>query len=478
MAMSDKGKIEKWHQPLTKRYSPVGKCIYCGATTYEQGKNRRLGDEHIIPEGLGGHLLLPEASCKECEAKTSAFEGFCLGRTFGAFRNFLGLPSKRLKDRPTTLPIRINATPENIRLGKVETLEVPVEMYPIMVAILGFRTPRIIRPDIPPGADKMHIHMLEEYPQIDVRLARIAERFGVSHVRLENMAVGNADVMRLMAKIAHGFLVAELGYDGFKPLLKDVILERTTSTSLSPSPEDYVGTVEKNDKTAEQSHEVKREIIDINGTNHHLVRIRLFPSYGFHEYVVVAGVEISNKNEVSPRSDDNPDLSPKADGKKITLGGQPKELLKLADGFYNTAEDMIKRLIKDKIIGNGTFQFERDKFHLIMPSLVLQSLAVEIYLKCLVYVDVGSAPRTHDLVELFESLSPGTQAELETVYKAHTQRDYYADNIRKVLVDARNAFITFSYAFEIAPNRRSSHCPWVGYCARQIIIKRNPDWAR
>src|SRR5258705_11293662 len=50
-------------------FDPVGHCIYCGATKYTQQADRPLGQEHIIAEGMGGTLILPEASCKECEAR-------------------------------------------------------------------------------------------------------------------------------------------------------------------------------------------------------------------------------------------------------------------------------------------------------------------------------------------------------------------------------------------------------------------------
>jgi hypothetical protein len=52
----------------TTRTSPVGVCIYCGS-----GDN--LTDEHVLPFGLGGNLVLPKASRKRYAAITPAFEG-------------------------------------------------------------------------------------------------------------------------------------------------------------------------------------------------------------------------------------------------------------------------------------------------------------------------------------------------------------------------------------------------------------------
>ena len=44
-----------------KVYPPVGRCIYCFAS------NCNLGDEHIIPQALGGNIILHGASCSACD---------------------------------------------------------------------------------------------------------------------------------------------------------------------------------------------------------------------------------------------------------------------------------------------------------------------------------------------------------------------------------------------------------------------------
>jgi len=44
---------------------PILRCLYCGAAT------ESLIDEHAIPHGLGGHLILPKASCTACQKITS-----------------------------------------------------------------------------------------------------------------------------------------------------------------------------------------------------------------------------------------------------------------------------------------------------------------------------------------------------------------------------------------------------------------------
>jgi HNH endonuclease len=89
-----------------RRYSPVGRCIYCGVPAEEAGP-RGLGDEHIIPLSLGGTLELPEASCDRCGGETHAFEGFCAGNMLKAARTLLHWKSRKSK-RPKTLKIGLS----------------------------------------------------------------------------------------------------------------------------------------------------------------------------------------------------------------------------------------------------------------------------------------------------------------------------------------------------------------------------------
>src|SRR4051794_27690090 len=73
-----------------RTYPAVGRCIYCDA----QLGDAVLTTEHIIPESLGGMLVLPEASCTDCQKFTSAFEGINAGRLFKPIRRQFRFPSK------------------------------------------------------------------------------------------------------------------------------------------------------------------------------------------------------------------------------------------------------------------------------------------------------------------------------------------------------------------------------------------------
>ena len=43
------------------------------------------------------------------------------------------------------------------------------------------------------------------------------------------------------------------------------------------------------------------------------------------------------------------------------------------------------------------------------PQIVLSALATELYLKCLICMETGKAPRGHHLKQLFDRLSPETR---------------------------------------------------------------------
>ena len=106
-----------------KVFVPVGRCIYCGAG------DCALGDEHIIPQALGGNMILPAASCHDCERIVGGqLEGWLLHKTKGMFaaaRLRLEFKSKRPKNRPKSLPYTIIG-----RDGIARTVEVPAKKVP------------------------------------------------------------------------------------------------------------------------------------------------------------------------------------------------------------------------------------------------------------------------------------------------------------------------------------------------------------
>jgi HNH endonuclease len=82
--------------PPRKRCDPVGSCIYCGA----RGPAVVLHEEHVIPYGIGGTLILPDSSCIDCEKITSAIERQCLRCMFGDMRSTREALQRRKRKEP------------------------------------------------------------------------------------------------------------------------------------------------------------------------------------------------------------------------------------------------------------------------------------------------------------------------------------------------------------------------------------------
>ena len=80
---------------------PIGRCIYCGASDVP------LSDEHAIPYGLNGGLVLKRASCERHAAITSRIELRTLRGVLGRARARLRLKSRR-KQRNVCTTVRFD----------------------------------------------------------------------------------------------------------------------------------------------------------------------------------------------------------------------------------------------------------------------------------------------------------------------------------------------------------------------------------
>lgn len=98
----------------------------------------KLGDEHIIPQSLGGTLILPEASCQKCEGVTTQFEEHCAKRMFGAGRFHLGIKGRRQKGPKKTISATVNLGPT---LGSIK---IPIGDHPGVLVSFTFPPPSML----------------------------------------------------------------------------------------------------------------------------------------------------------------------------------------------------------------------------------------------------------------------------------------------------------------------------------------------
>lgn len=195
----------------------ANRCIYCGETT------RRLDEEHIIPESLGGRLILAKATCPCGPKKTHAFEGKVVEQIYQPIRRQLGIRGKRRKRPPTALMLRIYekfADPFNL----APLRHVAPEQHPSLLLI-----PRI-KPLASLGSiqclqvldgHRMPVDIWNLVPNYNERVKNL-QHGGIQTPWMLN-TVEITPLFKLLAKIGHAAAVATLGYDGFAPLLLDFI---------------------------------------------------------------------------------------------------------------------------------------------------------------------------------------------------------------------------------------------------------------
>jgi hypothetical protein len=250
-----------------KVYPPIGRCIYCG------GVNDDLRREHIVPFGLAGNLILPKASCRACEAITGSIERACLRGMLGNFRIRQGFPTRRKKERPSSLSMEILGAN-----GKVTNQNVPVKEFPRLLYICRQ----------PPAGILVGRAPSNEWipdPCIIVHGADAEKAFGKSW----NFGqYRHSDLCLMLAKIAHSYAVAELGLaelEKYNLPLRKLILEKAASTGH------YVGGQPTKDPPAEPGllHKLQIERGDLHGIQFVLVHIRLFAHLGAPQYHVVVG---------------------------------------------------------------------------------------------------------------------------------------------------------------------------------------------
>jgi hypothetical protein len=207
--------------PDEKVYIPgAGKCIYCPPKAPEADKLER---EHIISHTLGGKLILHNASCRDCSSLINReIENPCLKQFWLAPRTHLDLPTSNPR---TTLRIGTwddtgdNRLPENMTKVNFKFEKVPVDEHPGITFLPVFQRPRILLGNPPSGGVgpvgfwNSPIQRMPKAPQ------------GKRAADMQPFAIG--PIARMIAKIAHGVAVAELGLGAFEPLLPDIIMGRS-----------------------------------------------------------------------------------------------------------------------------------------------------------------------------------------------------------------------------------------------------------
>lgn len=257
----------KNRDPTTRRLSK-GCCIYCGNAQYREQDGRKLGDEHVIAESLGGTLVIEHAVCEECERRVNDFEQPILKTVLYAPRVHLGIRRKRRKRGEEFIKVMGRVG------GKDVSLALPIKNVPVLLFLLTLGSPGILigRPlDI-----------------VDMRGAWVSHLSSgvIMPPGFESFASPVLDTFKFcqfLAKIAHCFAVEVVG-ESFTPLLIDLIKMTAKATRY-----DLVGGIPTTEPASNNLHELGLFWQQSNGVNYLIVRIRLFANLGAPTYLVVAG---------------------------------------------------------------------------------------------------------------------------------------------------------------------------------------------
>lgn len=282
-------KVARPHAPIT-RSKPLCACVYCGALATDLEK---LTNEHVIPDGIGGNLILTAGSCRSCAMKTNRFESETINRCFGVGKKFFGIKSKKRRgknSRPQKSQVRYfdYCLPDHVEpddddeylkslgLRGAVDLEISKPTSGLFV-FLGYRD---LCPGVLVGAS------ITSFPfEIEQVFRSTDDDEGVSFSAYVDPVAFFLSIM----KIAHCFACGTIGIGNFKPCVPSFILG-VTPPAFIPF---VLGTMNPVNVTEElHSLTLYRAQGESNGVSNlelFVVRVQLFGNMKGTIYDVVVG---------------------------------------------------------------------------------------------------------------------------------------------------------------------------------------------
>jgi hypothetical protein len=246
----------------------VGRCIYCPRerTTWDEP----LGNEHVIPLGMGGVWQLLRASCREHEKVTTRFERIVMNQGgLKDLREVMGFPSRRAKKRTGMRDVTFMVGDER----RTET--VPLDQHPG-----GWYLPVYAPPTKLTGEEPAEdVRVLDRVgKRREKAVQELQERFGITALVMS--VVDPRAWAQMMAKIGYCFAVGCVGLDTFEEVY---VLPTILEGKLLGH---YVGCLEGAPiNTGSQGN-----LVTMSQAQRELtVYIRLFAQMEFPEYTVVVG---------------------------------------------------------------------------------------------------------------------------------------------------------------------------------------------
>jgi len=253
-------------QGMRKRYDPVGSCIYCGASAVP------LTDEHIIPRGIYGGLVLPRASCLDCNSITSARESRYQNGTIKDLRTALEMPNT--DGQRISRPIRI-------RSDKGDEAKHHLQDAPSFIF-----SPILPLPEVLGGSSWLETAIQFQMVVVNPSSAR---KLQTQHGNFKSTPISFnvIDFSLMIAKIAHSFATAELS-----PILAaqaEFVLPDLIRGISTITPDAFVGGAPQSlgERPAEL-HQIELQKWQVEDRHYIVVRLSLFAFWRTPPFLIVA----------------------------------------------------------------------------------------------------------------------------------------------------------------------------------------------
>lgn len=256
---------------VPKSYQPPPLCIYCA-------KRPGTTDEHIIPQMIGGKLILKDGSCTDCQQIVNLFETRCANLNFKFVRGHFGIFGRKDRHRNRIRgAVHLDGNPDK----DPQMVAFEVDDHPgVMVTTTYAEGPQILT-----GGNGADIDHNTSIVFCHVDFAYRLQKIGL-------MQLGGSDPIefgRQIAKIAFAFACAEVGLHNFEPNITDLILGKDKrhpvywigSSLITPEP---IGQLHQ--LSIETDHPLDRQRRFL------IVRLRLFAAIKTPVYTIVVGRRI------------------------------------------------------------------------------------------------------------------------------------------------------------------------------------------
>lgn len=191
-----------------RSYPPLCRCVYCGAVEVD------LSREHLVPLSLGGTTVLRRASCHKHRDLTSNAEMRVARIMYGIVRQQDGIRTRRPGRAGREL---ISAETFD---GRAVEVSVPAADVPRIRLGAAVDAPWFLRSDeVPAAPPQMRLMRVRD----EEGMQRLLQKYNLKSGSFCSHVMEPGSLLRVIAKISHVFVVAELGFDSVEPLLLPII---------------------------------------------------------------------------------------------------------------------------------------------------------------------------------------------------------------------------------------------------------------